>query len=123
LRHVTRHAVAAVLLIRMTLQTTGPVICRVLLNIGVGIVTSQTGQFTGLEALAAIQPHYLIANVDEIVRISLGLAAMAGCAKRYESLWLQASWILHRGAAVGMIECARMATLALHSRLERLCPW
>jgi hypothetical protein len=71
------NAVAAVLLIWMTFQTTGPVIGGVLLNIRMGVVTGQTGQFAGLEALASSQPDHLISNVDGIVRISLGLAAVA----------------------------------------------
>jgi hypothetical protein len=43
----------------------------------VGVVAIQAGQFAGLEALASAQPHYLISNVDNIVRISFGLAAVA----------------------------------------------
>jgi hypothetical protein len=74
---MTREAVATALLIRVTLQTTGPIIRSVLLNIRMGIVACQTGQFAGLEALASAEPHHLVSNVDEIVRISLGLAAVA----------------------------------------------
>jgi hypothetical protein len=118
---MTRDTIAPVLLILVTFETTGPIICGGLLNISMSIVARQTGQGAVLEALASAQSHYLVSNVDSIVRISLGPAAMTRSAKRHQSLWLQASWILRLAVVVRVIQCAGMATFALHSWLERAC--